>query len=134
MGSAVFSHWTASVLSKRALRRTVCTAAWARNDRYRSASSFYVMLDVYSRYVVGWMIAHRESASLADTFIRRRARRRHCAQIVPFRAHSSQFAGTPTHDDATGSACATGLTRQRCCVAERTWGRAAGSHRSDAGG
>jgi len=45
MGSAVFSHWTASVLSKRALRRTVCTAAWARNDRYRSASSFYVMLE-----------------------------------------------------------------------------------------
>jgi len=36
---------------------------------------FYVMLDVYSRYVVGWMIAHRESASLADTLIRRGARR-----------------------------------------------------------
>src|SRR5262245_58338418 len=77
MGSAVFSHWTASVLSKRALRRTVRTAAWARNDRYRSASSFYVMLEIYSRYVVGWMIAQRERASLADAFIRRGARRRH---------------------------------------------------------
>src|SRR5215467_15008827 len=30
----------------------------------------YVMLDVFSRYVVGWMIAHRESAALAGTFIR----------------------------------------------------------------
>ena len=30
----------------------------------------YVMLDVFSRYVVGWMVAHRESATLAQTFIR----------------------------------------------------------------
>lgn len=29
----------------------------------------YVMLDVFSRYVVGWMIAHRELASLAERFI-----------------------------------------------------------------
>jgi putative transposase len=26
----------------------------------------YVMLDVFSRYVVGWMVAHRESATLAE--------------------------------------------------------------------
>ena len=31
--------------------------------------SLYVILDVFSRYVVGWMIAHRESADLAETFI-----------------------------------------------------------------
>ena len=30
----------------------------------------YVMLDVFSRYVVGWMVAHRESATLAEQFIR----------------------------------------------------------------
>jgi putative transposase len=30
----------------------------------------YVMLDVFSRYVVGWMVAHRESAALAEKFIR----------------------------------------------------------------
>jgi putative transposase len=30
----------------------------------------YVILDVFSRYVVGWMVAHRESAALADQFIR----------------------------------------------------------------
>src|SRR5712691_6642277 len=30
----------------------------------------YVMLDVFSRYVVGWMVTHRESATLAEQFIR----------------------------------------------------------------
>ena len=30
----------------------------------------YVTLDVFSRYVVGWMVAHRESATLAEQFIR----------------------------------------------------------------
>jgi putative transposase len=30
----------------------------------------YVMLDVFSRYVVGWMVAHRESTTLAERFIR----------------------------------------------------------------
>jgi putative transposase len=29
----------------------------------------YVMLDVFSRYVVGWMVAHRESSTLAERFI-----------------------------------------------------------------
>jgi putative transposase len=29
----------------------------------------YVMLDVFSRYVVGWMVTHRESATLAEQFI-----------------------------------------------------------------
>ena len=32
--------------------------------------NLYVMLDVFSRYVVGWMVAHRESATLAERFIR----------------------------------------------------------------
>src|SRR5262249_19823166 len=30
----------------------------------------YVMLDVFSRYVLGWMVAHRESATLAERLIR----------------------------------------------------------------
>jgi putative transposase len=30
----------------------------------------YVILDIYSRYVVGWMIAHRESEDLAERLIR----------------------------------------------------------------
>jgi putative transposase len=29
----------------------------------------YVILDIYSRYVVGWLIAHRESAELAEQLI-----------------------------------------------------------------
>src|ERR1700736_6388786 len=29
----------------------------------------YVILDVFSRYAVGWMVAHRESAELAKQFI-----------------------------------------------------------------
>jgi len=31
----------------------------------------YVLLDVFSRYVVGWQVAHRESAELAKTLIAR---------------------------------------------------------------
>jgi putative transposase len=31
----------------------------------------YVILDVFSRYVVGWMIAERESAALAEDLIKR---------------------------------------------------------------
>ncbi len=29
------------------------------------------ILDIFSRYVVGWMVAHRESAALAEVLIRR---------------------------------------------------------------
>ena len=40
----------------------------------------YVILDVFSRYVVGWMIAHRESADLAQRFIEETAAKQ---QIPP---------------------------------------------------
>jgi putative transposase len=30
----------------------------------------YVILDIYSRYAVGWMVAHRESAALAERLLR----------------------------------------------------------------
>lgn len=40
----------------------------------------YVILDVFSRYVVGWMIAHRESAALARKLIEETCRRQ---GIVP---------------------------------------------------
>jgi putative transposase len=29
----------------------------------------FVIIDIFSRYVVGWMVAHRESATLAEQFI-----------------------------------------------------------------
>jgi putative transposase len=35
----------------------------------------YVLLDIYSRYVVGWMVAHRESATLAKKLIAESARK-----------------------------------------------------------
>ena len=35
----------------------------------------YVLLDIFSRYVVGWMVAHRESATLAKKFIAQSARK-----------------------------------------------------------
>jgi len=40
----------------------------------------YVILDVFSRYVVGWMVAYRESASLAERLIEETCERQ---EIVP---------------------------------------------------
>jgi putative transposase len=40
----------------------------------------YVILDVFSRYVVGWMVAHRESATLAERLIEQTT---HKQQIQP---------------------------------------------------
>jgi putative transposase len=37
----------------------------------------YVILDIFSRYVVGWMIAHRESAALAEVLIRQTCTKQH---------------------------------------------------------
>ena len=36
----------------------------------------YVMIDIYSRYVVGWMVSERENARRAQSFIRSTAQRR----------------------------------------------------------
>jgi putative transposase len=35
----------------------------------------YVILDIFSRYVVGWMVAHRETADLAEVLIRQTCRK-----------------------------------------------------------
>ncbi len=40
----------------------------------------YTILDVFSRYAVGWMVAHRESASLAERLIQETCRRQ---AIIP---------------------------------------------------
>ena len=47
--------------------RGISRSCWAR----RSGTYFYlyVILDVFSRYVVGWMVAHRESAEMARKLI-----------------------------------------------------------------
>lgn len=39
----------------------------------------YVILDIYSRYVVGWLIAHRESAELAEQLIAETLEKEHIA-------------------------------------------------------
>jgi putative transposase len=39
----------------------------------------YVILDIYSRYVVGWLIAHRESAELAEQLIAETVEKEHIA-------------------------------------------------------
>jgi putative transposase len=43
-------------------------AAWSWSCRIRH-DYFYVIMDIFSRYVVGWMLAARESAELAEQFI-----------------------------------------------------------------
>ena len=40
-----------------------------RADRKWTYYYLYVLLDIYSRYVVGWMLAHRESGDLAASLI-----------------------------------------------------------------
>ena len=40
-----------------------------RADRKWTYYHLYVLLDIYSRYVVGWMLAHRESGQLAAKLI-----------------------------------------------------------------
>lgn len=37
----------------------------------------YVILDIFSRYVVGWMVAHRESAALAKRLIKETCEKQH---------------------------------------------------------
>ena len=39
----------------------------------------YVLLDIYSRYVVGWMVAYREQATLAERLIAETAAKQHIA-------------------------------------------------------
>ena len=73
------------------MRRARCTGSWLRTSRSESGeisapspqpdlvlghhparwTSFYlyVLLDIFSRYVVGWMVADRENAALAATLI-----------------------------------------------------------------
>jgi len=43
-------------------------SSWDRPSGPTTTS--YVILDIYSRYVVGWMLAHRESQHLAERLIR----------------------------------------------------------------
>src|SRR6266404_6238506 len=46
------------------IARSACRCLCRMRHRH-----LYVILDIFSRYVVGWMIAHRESAELAEQLI-----------------------------------------------------------------
>jgi putative transposase len=37
----------------------------------------YVVIDIFSRYVVGWMVAHRENATLAEKLVAETCEREH---------------------------------------------------------
>ena len=64
--------------------------------------SLYVMLDVFSRYVVGWMVAHRESATLAERFIPHA--RPHVSNDNPFsEAQFKTLKYRPTFPEGFGS-------------------------------
>jgi len=58
----------------------------------------YLMLDLYSRYVVGWMVAEHESARLAQHFIRDTVRR-HLTQGCEITIHSDR--GSPMTANTT---------------------------------
>ena len=42
---------------------------WLRGPAKGERYALYIMLDLFSRYVVGWMLAHTENAELAKDFI-----------------------------------------------------------------
>jgi putative transposase len=43
----------------------------------------YVILDIFSRYVVGWMVAERESAGLAKRLIAESCRKQDICNVQP---------------------------------------------------
>ena len=45
-----------------------------------TVSSLYVILDVYSRYAVGWLVAPHESDRLAQELIARRVQKLGCGR------------------------------------------------------
>jgi putative transposase len=57
----------------------------------------YVILDVFSRYVVGWMVAHRETATLAEKLIRETCERQKITreQLTLHADRGSSMTSTP---------------------------------------
>ena len=61
----------------------------------------YVILDIFSRYVVGWMLAHRESAALAQRLIAESCRKQ---DIEPDQLTPSRGPWQLDEEQARGSA------------------------------
>ncbi len=68
------------------LSRSTVACLWSRDTtKLRGPARWscfylYAVLEIFSRYVVGWVVACRESAALAERLIERACRSRH---IVP---------------------------------------------------
>jgi len=63
----------------------------------------YVILDIFSRYVVGWMVASRESAALAEVLIRQtcaKPARRHCQDFFAWYNDEHRHTGLGLHTPA----------------------------------
>ena len=75
----------------------------------------YVVLDVFSRYVVGWMVATEESAVLAKKLIADLGSCRSSTGSGP----TCSSARSPRSSLVTASACATCITRWTGCATKR---------------
>ena len=64
----------------------------------------YVILDIFSRYPVGWMVAHRESAVLAERLITSAVRQQHVDrdQLTLHADRGSSMASKPQSTDEPG--------------------------------
>ncbi len=70
-----------------------------RGPKKWSASYLYVMMDIFSRYVVGWMIASTENADLAGQFIKQ-TYNKHAIDPETLTIHSDR--GAPMTAKTTG--------------------------------
>ena len=68
----------AALQAKRVSLGIIFPAAWKWSCRMRH-DHLYVILDIFSRYVVGWMVALRESAELAEQLIAETIAKQHIA-------------------------------------------------------
>ncbi len=69
----------------------------------------YLMLDIFSRYVVGWMLANTENAALAERFIRETLEKH---EVLPGKMTIHSDRGTPMTATSTAQLLATlGVTK-----------------------
>lgn len=70
---------------------------WLRGARKLEKYPLYAVLDIYSRYVVGWMLAETESSELAKQLIDETARKQgiHAEQLTLHADNGSPMTGKP---------------------------------------
>ena len=73
---------------------------WLRGPEKGDRYALYIMVDIFSRYVIGWMLAHAENGELASDFVRQC----HASQAVDSGAltvHSDRGAAQKSEKVAT---------------------------------